>query len=111
MLEVHYIFLEDRYGATVDLQMYLRTRMEKQPDAQSQLHVEAEVGRDVGMVKKFVIAHGKGCRTLEAKRTPRSHFAVPEWDGEGEGHTWSCVRLELIDGCRYAEGRLRSIWI
>jgi translocation and assembly module TamB len=80
--EVNYIFLEDRYGATVDLQD-LRTRMGKEPEAQSQLHVEAEVGRDVAMVKKFVIHTGK-VSTLEASAT-LSHFAEPEWDVKVKG--------------------------
>ncbi len=47
--EVHYIFLSDHYGATIDLKD-LRTRLGKEPEAQSSLHVEAEVGRDLALL-------------------------------------------------------------
>jgi len=80
--EVHYIFLEDRYGATVDLQD-LRTRMAKQPEAQSQLHVEAEMGRDTAILKKLTIHTGK-VSTLEASAN-LNHFAEPEWDVKAKG--------------------------
>jgi len=80
--EIHYIYLEDRYGATVDLQD-LRTKMGKQPEAQSQLHVEAEVGRDMAVVKKLTFRTGKAS-TLEASASLH-HFAAPEWDVKAKG--------------------------
>jgi translocation and assembly module TamB len=80
--EVHYIFLEDRYGATVDLQD-LRTRIGKEPEAQSQLHVEAEVGRDAAILKKLVVHTGKVSK-LEVSASLH-HFAAPEWDVKTKG--------------------------
>src|SRR5205823_12192301 len=43
-LNVHYSS-SDRYGITLDLND-LRTRMKSEPEAQSKLHAEAELGRD-----------------------------------------------------------------
>ncbi len=43
--EVHYISSTDRYGMTVDLKD-LRTKMAKQVEAQSALHLAGELGRD-----------------------------------------------------------------
>src|ERR1700680_2892068 len=62
--EVHYILSSDRYGLTVDLKD-LRTKMASQPEAQSTLHVEAELGRDVAELKKLEFSSGKSSR-LEA---------------------------------------------
>lgn len=92
--EVHYIFLEDRYGATVDLQD-LRTRMAKQPEAKSQLHVEAEVGRDAAILKKLVIHTGK-ISTLEASAS-LNHFAEPEWDVKAKG-TLELLQVGVMTG-------------
>ncbi len=92
--EVHYIFLEDRYGATVDLRD-LRTRMGKEPEAQSQLHVEAEVGRDMANVKKLTIHTGKAS-TLEASAN-LNHFAAPEWDVKVKG-TLELLQIAVMTG-------------
>ena len=50
--EVHYLFSSDRYGATIDLKD-LRTKLGMQAEAQSTLHVEAELGRDAAELKKL----------------------------------------------------------
>jgi len=40
---VHYLSATDRYGITIDLND-LRTKMGPEPEAQSKLHVEVELG-------------------------------------------------------------------
>ena len=48
--ELHYLAATDRYTTTIDLND-LRTQINKQPEAKSKLHVEAEVGRDAATLK------------------------------------------------------------
>jgi translocation and assembly module TamB len=74
--EVHYIASDDRYGMTVDLKD-LRTQMGKQVEAQSALHVEAELGRDIALLKALHLTTGRSS-TLEATGSIR-HFAKPDW--------------------------------
>ncbi len=52
--EVHYIRSTDRYGMTVDLKD-LRTKIAKQVEAQSALHVDGELGRDAAELQQFDI--------------------------------------------------------
>ncbi len=80
--EVHYIPASDRYGATVDLQD-LRTRLKQEPEAQSALHLEAEVGRDALEVTRLSFASGKNSH-LEATAS-LTHFARPEWKAAAKG--------------------------
>jgi translocation and assembly module TamB len=80
--EVHYIASTDRYGATVDLKD-LRTRMAKQIEAQSTLHVDAELGRDMAELKGLQFTSGKSS-TLQATGSIR-HFAKPEWQATVRG--------------------------
>jgi translocation and assembly module TamB len=80
--EVHYIASTDRYGATVDLKD-LRTKMAKQVEAQSTLHVEAELGRDMAELKALQFASGKSS-TLQATGSIK-HFARPEWQATVKG--------------------------
>lgn len=80
--EVHYIFHTDRYGATIDLRD-LRTRIAKEPEAQSSLHLEAELGRDVAVLQRFDLRTGKASE-LKANGT-LTHFAKPEWSGNLTG--------------------------
>jgi len=80
--EVHYIASSDRYGATVDLKD-LRTRMGKEPEANSTLHVEAEVGRNAAELKKLVLNTGTASR-IEANASLQD-FAHPEWKASVEG--------------------------
>jgi translocation and assembly module TamB len=81
--EVHYITSEDRYGATVDLSD-LRTKMAKQVEAESTLHVEAELGRDLAELKTLHLSTGKSS-SLEATGSIR-HFAKPDWQATVRGN-------------------------
>ena len=56
-LNVHYISSSDRYGITLDLND-LRTRMKSEPEAQSKLHAEAELGRDMAQLTKLTFDTG-----------------------------------------------------
>jgi translocation and assembly module TamB len=80
--ELHYIAATDRYGATVDLGE-LRTTMATKPEVRSQLHVAAELGRDVAALKEFVFTSGPQMK-LTANGT-LSHFAQPAWQGTAKG--------------------------
>lgn len=80
--EVHYIFHTDRYGATVDLRD-LRTRIAKEPEAQSSLHVEAELGRDIAVLHKLDLQTGATSK-LKANGS-LTHFAKPEWSANLSG--------------------------
>jgi translocation and assembly module TamB len=80
--EVHYIYLSDHYGATVDLRD-LRTRLGKESEAQSSLHVEAEVGRDLALLTRLNLQTGQASH-LTASGSLR-HFAKPEWEATVNG--------------------------
>jgi translocation and assembly module TamB len=80
--EVHYIASDDRYGMTVDLKD-LRTKMGKQVEAQSALHVEAELGRDIALLKALHLTTGKSSK-LEATGSIK-HFEKPEWQTTVKG--------------------------
>ncbi len=80
--EVHYIYLSDHYGATIDLKD-LRTRLKKEPEAQSSLHMEAEVGRDLALLTRFDLHTGQASH-LAATGSLR-HFAKPEWEATASG--------------------------
>jgi translocation and assembly module TamB len=75
-LNVHYISSSDRYGITLDLND-LRTRMKTEPEAQSKLHAEAELGRDIAQLTKLTFDTG-GNSELRASGSI-NHFAAPEW--------------------------------
>lgn len=81
-VEVHYLFHTDRYAATIDLRD-LRTRIAKEPEAQSSLHLEAEMGRDTAVLQQFDLRTGKAS---ELKANGQLvHFANPEWTGNISG--------------------------
>jgi translocation and assembly module TamB len=80
--EVHYLFHTDRYGATVDLKD-LRTRHAKEPETQSSLHLQVELGRDEADLNRLELRTGKASR-LEASGT-LTHFARPEWNAKTTG--------------------------
>lgn len=80
--EVHYLFLSDRYGATVDLKD-LRTKLGVQAEARSTLHVETELGRDAIDLKKLEFRSGESSK-LEATGS-LNHFAQPEWQATAKG--------------------------
>ena len=63
--EVHYISSTDRYGMTVDLKD-LRTKMAKQVEAQSTLHLAGELGRNAADLKEFEFTSGKNSKLTGA---------------------------------------------
>ncbi len=79
---VHYIPANDRYGATIDMND-LRTRMAKEPEAQSRLHVDAELGRDAADLKQLDF-HTGATSELTASASIR-HFAKPEYEAAVDG--------------------------
>jgi len=79
---VRYLPGTDRYGATIDLND-LRTRMAKEPEAQSRLHVEAQIGRDMAELTKLDFHTGAASELLATGSL--EHFAKPEWQGSVEG--------------------------
>ena len=79
---VRYLSATDRYGAVIDLND-LRTRTAKEPEAQSRLHLEAQIGRDMASVDNFDFHTGMDS---ELKATAGiQHFAKPEWRGSVDG--------------------------
>ena len=80
--EVHYISSLDHYGATVDLND-LRTKMDKQPEVQSKLHLTAEIGRDMAELKSFDFRTGASSRITATALL--KHFAKPEWQAAVDG--------------------------
>jgi translocation and assembly module TamB len=79
---VHYITLSDRYGITIDL-ADLRTRMMTEPEVQSRLHMEMQLGRDMAQLTNFdfdtgMNSHLKATALIE-------HFAHPEWQATANG--------------------------
>jgi translocation and assembly module TamB len=81
-IAVHYLSATDRYGFTIDLND-LRTKMAKEPEAQSKLHLEGELGRDMAQLTKLEFDSGKSS-VLRATGT-LSHFAQPQWQASVEG--------------------------
>ena len=80
--KVNYVPSDDRYAATVDLND-LRTKMQKAPEAQSKLHVEAELGRDAFDLKTLDF-HTGTASDLHASAS-LNHFANPEWQAALKG--------------------------
>jgi len=80
--EVHYLFHTDRYAATIDLKD-LRTRFKKEAEAQSSLHLEAELGRDEADLKRLDLRTGETSQ-LQASGT-LTHFSNPEWNATARG--------------------------
>jgi translocation and assembly module TamB len=80
--EVHYIASTDRYGLTVDLKD-LRTKMAKQVEAQSALHLAGELGRDAAELQQFEFTSGKSSKLDGAAGI--KNFAKPEWQAAVKG--------------------------
>jgi translocation and assembly module TamB len=95
--QVHYISKTDRYGITLDLDD-LKTKLGKRGEAQSKLHLEGEMGRDVAELKQFEFDSG-AASVLHATAT-LNHFAKPEWQGSLDG-SLELKQIELLTG---AEG-------
>ena len=79
---VHYIAASDRYGAVIDLND-LRTRMAKQPEAQSRLHVEAELGRDSADLRKLDFHSGANSELTASASI--QHFEKPQYEAQVDG--------------------------
>ena len=79
---VKYLSSTDRYRAVIDLKN-LRTQVPKEPVAQSQLHLEAQLGRDMASVDKFNFHTGADSE-LHATAAIQ-HFAKPEWQANVDG--------------------------
>jgi translocation and assembly module TamB len=80
--EVHYIASTDRYGLTVDLKD-LRTKLAKQVEAQSALHLAGELGRDAADLKEFEFTSGTSSKLTGTAGI--KHFAKPEWQAAVKG--------------------------
>ena len=80
--EVHYISSTDRYGMTVDLKD-LRTKMAKQVEAQSTLHLAGELGRNAADLKEFEFTSGKNSKLTGTAGI--KNFAKPEWQAAVKG--------------------------
>jgi translocation and assembly module TamB len=80
--QVRYLSATDRYGITIDLND-LRTKMAKQPEAQSKLHLEGELGRDMAQLTSFEFDSGKSS-VLRATASV-THFAQPDWQAALNG--------------------------
>ena len=92
--EVHYIASSDHYGATVDLKD-LRTKMGTEPEADSTLHVEAEIGRNMAELKNLVLHTGKASN-LKASASLHN-FAHPDWQASVQG-TLEIRQIALLSG-------------
>ncbi len=79
---IQYLRASDRYGATVDL-LDLRTQMQKQPEAKSSLHLEAEMGRDAAELKAFDFHSGEHSELTASGSF--EHFKNPEWQAKVAG--------------------------
>lgn len=79
---IYYVLHTDRYTATIDLKD-LRTRIAKEPEAQSTIHLEAKLGRDVFEVNRLEIRTGSAS-SLEVSGSI-NHFAHPEWRANAKG--------------------------
>ncbi len=80
--QVHYLHASDRYGATIDLRD-LRTQMQKQPEAKSSLHLEAELGRDAAELKAFDFHSGEHSELTASGAF--KNFKNPEWQAKVAG--------------------------
>jgi translocation and assembly module TamB len=81
-VEVHYIASSDHYGATVDL-ADLRTKMAKQPEVQSKLHLTAEIGRDMAQLQSLDFR--TGATTHLTANALLQHFNKPAWQVQAKG--------------------------
>ena len=81
--QVNYLSASDRYGMNIDLND-LRTKMAKEPEARSKLHVEAELGRDAAVVKAFDLHTGEHSELTATGSL--NHFAKPEFAAAVDGN-------------------------
>src|SRR5260370_40763060 len=97
--EVHYIVSTDRYGMTVDLKD-LRTKISKQVEARSALHLAAELGRDAAELQRLEFTSGTSSKLGATGRL--KHFGRPEWQARVEG--W------LGGKQRFVRGACGGVW-
>lgn len=79
---VHYVSSTDRYGISIDL-ADLRTRMAKEPEVQSKLHMDLQLGRD--MVQLGGLDFETGMNSHLKATALIQHFAHPEWQANVTG--------------------------
>jgi translocation and assembly module TamB len=79
---IHYIRSTDRYGISIDL-ADLRTRMVKEPEMQSKLHMDLELGRDMMQLSNLDFETGMNSHLTATALV--EHFAHPEWQGTVTG--------------------------
>jgi translocation and assembly module TamB len=90
--ELNYLSGSDRYGIALDLSD-LRTKMGAEPEAQSRLHLAAELGRDTVVLKSMEFDSGISS-VLHATGT-LDHFAQPEWQAAANG-TFELRQLSVL---------------
>ena len=97
---VHYIGSTDRYGITVDL-FDLETRMKQEPEVQSRLHVDVQLGRDMAQLSDLDFETGMNSH-LKATGMIQ-HFAHPEWQASVNGEL-ALKEIQYLGGVDGLEG-------
>ena len=80
--QVKYLPTTDRYGIGIDL-ADLETHMVKQPVAQSRLHLDLQLGRDMAQLEDLDFYSGNN--THLGAQALIEHFAKPEWQAQVKG--------------------------
>jgi translocation and assembly module TamB len=80
--QVNYVTATDRYGISIALDD-LHTKMGKQPEVQSKLHISAELGRDMAELKTFDFTTGPSTKLTATAAI--NHFNKPEWEATVNG--------------------------
>ena len=85
--EVHWERRPDQYGTTIDLGD-LQTKLANEPEVQSKLHIEAELGRDKFALKRmdFSVTPSGGTTTQLTADALVEHFASPQWQATVKGN-------------------------
>jgi translocation and assembly module TamB len=91
---VHYVRSTDRYGITIDL-ADLRTRMVNEPEVQSKLHMDLQLGRDMAELTDFNFDTGMNSH-LKATALIQ-HFANPAWQASVNGDL-ALKQISLLGG-------------
>jgi translocation and assembly module TamB len=91
---VHYIPSTDRYGISLDL-ADLRTHMVHEPEVQSQLHMQMQLGRDMAQLTEF--AFDTGMNSHLGATALIQHFARPEWQANVAGDL-ALKQIGLLSG-------------
>ncbi len=102
---VHYIKSTDRYGISIDL-ADLRTRMVNEPEVQSRLHMDVQMGRDMAQLSDFdfetgLNSHLKATALIE-------HFANPAWQATVNGEL-ALKQIGLLAGVEGLENGTISL--